>query len=394
MAISAGTDHLLALTSSGRTFAHPITKKANAYGQLGFRKFDIPARLSGAAGVASPARVPVELTPKAILDPYTKSSVYSRPVTSKPSASESLHLFDDENLRFSDTLFEIPGLKGINMIQVIAAGRSSFARTDTGRVLGWGANESGYTLLFSHVEALALNIMLCRQIGLGGNVTLDTITVPSEIVLWRTVPNTTRSKCLNMYSGGDLTGFAVERVDEKGTRTVDILMCGNGRWGGLGNNIFSSAQGSPLRAKSVSGLLECEQSFILIGLTGHLIHYVGHVDSEKDQALRPIHPYALSISPTGHVLMTLDTHEMSSSGAGGRDLLVWGSNQQYQLGNGKRTSVAVPTALQQPDGTRVMLMKQKGDMLDMQGKTWKAQEVEQCAQAGYGNNIVYWKIVQ
>ena len=38
--IAAGRDHLLGLTSSGRTFMHPITKNANSYGQLGFRKFE------------------------------------------------------------------------------------------------------------------------------------------------------------------------------------------------------------------------------------------------------------------------------------------------------------------------------------------------------------------
>jgi hypothetical protein len=62
-------------------------------------------------------------------------------------------------------------------------------------------------------------------------------------------------------AGGDLTCFTVERIDENAVRTVDLLMCGNGRWGGLGNNIYSSAQGNPLRAKSVSGLLECESSY-------------------------------------------------------------------------------------------------------------------------------------
>jgi alpha-tubulin suppressor-like RCC1 family protein len=49
--IAAGRDHLLALTSSGRTFVHPITKNANSHGQLGFRKFDIPDPSSISSGL-------------------------------------------------------------------------------------------------------------------------------------------------------------------------------------------------------------------------------------------------------------------------------------------------------------------------------------------------------
>ncbi|KIM80836.1 hypothetical protein PILCRDRAFT_822120 [Piloderma croceum F 1598] len=345
VAISAGTDHLLALTSSGRAFAHPISTKANSHGQLGFRKFDIP---SGA--ISSPSRLAVELTPNIITDPYAKASAFSRPET--PS-SDTLKLFDNENIRFSDTLFEIPGLRGIKVAQAVAAGRTSFVRTDSGKVLGWGANENA-------------------QIGLGSNVTLDAITVPTEVVLWRTVSNKTQSRCLNICSGGDLTCFTVERIDGNDVRTVDLLMCGNGRWGGLGNNIYSNAQGNPLRAKSVSGLLEY---------------------SEKEQALQPIIPHAISISPTGHVLLTLETHERSGPGGGGRDLYVWGANQQYELGTGKRTSLAAPTTLQQGNEARFMLTKAQANVNDMQGKVWKrGVKVEQCAQAGYGNTIVYWKI--
>ncbi len=40
-----------------------------------------------------------------------------------------------------------------------------------------------------------------RQIGLGSNVTLDTITVPTEVNLWRMVPTGTSSKCLNVTAG-------------------------------------------------------------------------------------------------------------------------------------------------------------------------------------------------
>jgi hypothetical protein len=53
---------------------------------------------------------------------------------------------DDKNLKFSDKIFEVPALRGIKVVQIAACARSSFVRTDTGRVLGWGANDYGYVL--------------------------------------------------------------------------------------------------------------------------------------------------------------------------------------------------------------------------------------------------------
>ena len=135
--IAAGNDHLLALTSSGRTFVHPITKNANTHGQLGFRKFNIPDPSSATAV----SRVDVELTPRAIADPYAKSSRYARDPS--PSAAAAPVDADDTNLKFSDRFFEVPALRDIRVVQIAAGARSSFVRTDTGRVLGWGANDYG-----------------------------------------------------------------------------------------------------------------------------------------------------------------------------------------------------------------------------------------------------------
>jgi alpha-tubulin suppressor-like RCC1 family protein len=143
ISIAAGRDHLLALTSSGRTFVHPITKNANTHGQLGFRKFDIPDPSSA----ASASRLHVELTPRAVADPYSKSSRYARESSSSATAllpvSENLINVDDTDLKFSDRFFEVPALRSVRIVQIAAGSRSSFVRTDTGRVLGWGANDYG-----------------------------------------------------------------------------------------------------------------------------------------------------------------------------------------------------------------------------------------------------------
>jgi alpha-tubulin suppressor-like RCC1 family protein len=171
--------------------------------------------------------------------------------------SDNLVNVDDTNLKLSDKFFEVPALRGVDVVQVAACSRSSFVRTDAGRVLGWGANDYGYVptdpLLIS-VRLLNLN----RQIGLGGNVTLDTITVPTEVVLWRSTPSGTRTRCIDLNAGGDLAFFTVERVDGTSISNVEVLSCGNGQYGGLGNALFTNAQSVPVRTRAVSGLLECK----------------------------------------------------------------------------------------------------------------------------------------
>ena len=137
---------------------HPITKNANSHGQLGFRKFDTPDPSSA----NSASRLHVELTPRAVTDPYARSTRYARgsttatpPSTSAsaaaggggfPPVSENLVDVDDMSLTFSDRFFEVPALRGVKVVQIAACARSSFVRTDTGRVLGWGANDYGYVI--------------------------------------------------------------------------------------------------------------------------------------------------------------------------------------------------------------------------------------------------------
>ena len=62
---------------------------------------------------------------------------------------------------------------------------------------------------------------------------------------------------INLNTGGDLTAFTVEREGDKTHNIIDLLICGNGQYGGLGNNTYTTVQGNPLRVKSLSGLLQC-----------------------------------------------------------------------------------------------------------------------------------------
>lgn len=113
--------------------------QANHYGQLGFRHFEIPDPASGTTRNAS--NLHVELVPKSLVDPFSNSTRSVR-VTSTPS-NDNLANIDDKDIRFCPHLFEIPVLRGVDIAQVATGSRTSFARTKTGKVLGWGANEYG-----------------------------------------------------------------------------------------------------------------------------------------------------------------------------------------------------------------------------------------------------------
>ena len=107
-------------------------------------------------------------------------------------------------------------------------------------MLGWGANDSG-------------------QIGLGPTAIVDVVPTPVEIVLARNYPGGTTLKCLDVIAGGSSTMFVVQRdTPGKAGEWVDLLACGNGMTGALGNGLWSSASPSPVRVKTVSGLQECK----------------------------------------------------------------------------------------------------------------------------------------
>ena len=131
VSISVGEHHLLALTSTGRTFAHPLSHKANSYGQLGVRHLEFTTD-----GVSHA----VDLVPNVVRDPYALASPRGR---APPPRQIIPNVVDPKDLEGCNVLFEIPALNEIRISQVATGSRTSFARTPDGRVLGWGANEFG-----------------------------------------------------------------------------------------------------------------------------------------------------------------------------------------------------------------------------------------------------------
>ncbi|TXT14552.1 uncharacterized protein COLE_00745 [Cutaneotrichosporon oleaginosum] len=345
--VSVGRHHLLAVTNRGRTFSLPLSPSANTHRQLGTKQ-TLPAAVA-----ASPEK----------------------------ALADSPSLPPESDPRFATTLTQIPALAGIKIDQVAASERSSFVRTDEGRVLGFGANDYG-------------------QIGLGANTTVATVPTPVEIVLAKAYPAGTTLRCTNIAAGAYTTMFTVERAAIGGPKLFDLLSCGNGQSGSLGTSSTSSACYVPTRIRATR---------------------LADPDSEKLQAAigLNIHKVSISPSPNTHVFAVLDTVSEADAkglkdGLYGRDVMVWGGNFDYQLGNGKKSGVAVPQHLpsliphaidaivaQTPEAessplplTRLQLHAAVADTYDMLGKLIKrGVKTEETVVAGYNCSVLYNKII-
>lgn len=134
VSISVGEHHLLALTSSGRTFAHPLSHKANSHGQLGLRHLEFST-----GGVSRT----IDLIPDVVKDPHALSGSRARAPFHRQIAPD---VVQPKDLEGCNLLFEVPALGGVRISQIATGSRTSFARTSDGRVLGWGANEFGFVI--------------------------------------------------------------------------------------------------------------------------------------------------------------------------------------------------------------------------------------------------------
>ncbi|WVQ78819.1 hypothetical protein IAT38_000910 [Cryptococcus sp. DSM 104549] len=341
--VSAGRDHLLAVTSKGRTFSLPLSPKGNSNRQLGTKQELEPVET-----------LPGQLTP-------------------------------EQDIRYCTTLTPIPSLASIDVAQVATSERTSFVRTKSCHVLGFGANEVG-------------------QIGLGASLTVDTVPVPVEVVLAKCYPVGTRVECTDVKAGGNTTFYKVKRsFPGRRGEYEDLLACGGGLQGILGTGAYTSASGMPVKVKTISGLQEY---------------------SEKAKTFFPVGIQSLSVSqcPTPHAFAVLDTLSQAEStdkkqGAVGKDVMGWGANVEYQVGMGKRSSAPVPQYLPplgakisddlSPDAQsvgakqslmphmRLQLKSNRTNAYDLEGKLLRRRvKCEETIVAGWNASVLYSKIVE
>jgi alpha-tubulin suppressor-like RCC1 family protein len=302
------------------------------------------------------------------------------------------------NIRYCTTLHEIPTLKGLQVDQIAAGSDHSVARTSRGQVLGWGRQTHGQT-------------------GLGAQIALEAVPVPTEVVLARSFANTSVDiHCTDIAAGADNTFFTMSRREPGGGGysgiKIDVLAVGKGQWGTLGNAMWSQVTLAPVKVKTVSGLIEF---------------------SEATGKTHPVPMHSISIGKPGSVALVLDTVEQEGHQAFGRDVMVFGHNAAYQLGTTKRSNLCIPQHLHplppitpsegaaapallmeadrlkeadinsgvlthMPHSRLQLASKTKADTRtlpdssDKQGKVKRNVEVEESITAGAVSMAVYWKI--
>ncbi|KAK9476136.1 regulator of chromosome condensation 1/beta-lactamase-inhibitor protein II [Lipomyces japonicus] len=260
---------------------------------------------------------------------------------------------DQDNLVLPEKVHEIVTLRGIEIVQIAAGSFHSVVRDNEGHVWTFGSNAYG-------------------QLGIDFTIETAFVPIPSLVPLDR-LYNTrglADTVCKYIAAGGDNTYFSVEN---KKKNEIDLWVSGSGLFGQHGTGRFMHMQGTPIRVKSLSGLKE----FV----------------NDKSQNI-PIK--SISIGKK-HVAVVLDNAK-SDNGEVKRELLLWGGNDWFQLGNGKRSQLARPTHVNTFVGSDVdKLPRRGGEFTDKrqnltEGTSRQGKRVEATITCGNYNTAVYWKV--
>jgi alpha-tubulin suppressor-like RCC1 family protein len=150
--IAAGESHVLARSSKGKIYSHPVDLQANAAGQLGLRQVNtsLGPRTLHPQGF-EPDAVDTPIGPKPV--GLASSSFYPKAWINTPAPDalepaqeepqeriEYIKSNDEKDILFCRDLYQIPSLKEIKVTQIAVGNRHNIVKTEEGRVLGFGSN--------------------------------------------------------------------------------------------------------------------------------------------------------------------------------------------------------------------------------------------------------------
>ncbi|KAJ9148648.1 hypothetical protein NKR23_g4850 [Pleurostoma richardsiae] len=280
-----------------------------------------------------------------------------------------------------DQPHEISTLKGHQVKQIATGDYHSVVLDAQGQVFSFGDNSTG-------------------QLGFPVEATVPTIDTPSLLPLKSLykgtgfVPTVT-----SIAAGGDNSFFSIDATktadedsSEKGSAPKDIgrvvadtWACGEGIYGSLGTGKWTHISDGPTKIKALSNLSEW---------------------NEKAQKVVPIRLSHLSVGSTHSAAVLGNASYLDPSGNSsdhdtnlGADVLLWGGNEHYQLGTGKRSNANTPTYIapldsEDPKGRRtgeeqrLQVTPRKAVRLGEGGKGRKVS-VEQRVECGRYVSAVY-----
>lgn len=282
--------------------------------------------------------------------------------------------FTKESL--SSTAYIIPSLSKLSIKQIAAGNEHSIVLDKDGNIFTFGNNTYGQLCVEPSLLQKAARIPI--QIFLNSLPSLASKTAHPHF------------ECAMIAAGGNSTYLETVSSESKipdATKNIrkELFAAGYGSTGQLGNKTWNQSQGSPVLVKPLSNLYEY---------------------SEKLNSSVPIGLRYISVGDT-HTAAVLDNIAESKSKTYqssnyGNDVLIWGGNESYQLGTGKRNNKASPQnmPLLYPLGdksgleesSRLQLAPEaKVSFKDENGRS-KKRKFEQVIAAGQGTTAVYSKL--
>ncbi|KZF22329.1 RCC1/BLIP-II protein [Xylona heveae TC161] len=339
VSITLSRDRIICLSISGAVYSVPVSKDAQEKGRKPSERSWIPFWSS-----ASPISYRV-LSPKNlnwgerivslsgglehVLLLTSKGRVFSAAAGSEDFPSRGQLgipglTWNTRPIGSYDQCHELTALRGFDIKQVASGDYHSIVQDKDGRVFTFGDNSVG-------------------QLGLEYNPEAPFVDSPALLPIQSLYQGTGQvPKVTSIAAGGvnsfftiDATGVALPQSEEGassallGRVTADTWSCGQGLWGSLGTGRWIHIQDNLVKIKALSGLFEYD---------------------ETTNKVVPIRLSHLSVGAT-HVAAVLNnvTHLTATESTStddtnwGSDLLLWGANEFFQLGTGKRNNISAPT---------------------------------------------------
>ncbi|KAK9449948.1 regulator of chromosome condensation 1/beta-lactamase-inhibitor protein II [Limtongia smithiae] len=268
-------------------------------------------------------------------------------------------LLDGEDIA-PEQVHEIVSLRGFNIVQIAAGENHSLVRDATGAVWAFGSNSHG-------------------QLGIDYTIETAFMPIPARISLDRLYNRQGFADivCEYIAAGGDTSFFSVRNRKKD---DVDLWVSGAGLHGQHGTGRYLHMQGTPIRVRSLSGIKE----------------YVGDSSVYREIPVRYISVGRRQIAAV------LDNAVGTDVGGMQRQLVLWGGNDWFQLGNGRRSNLAKPEHMQvYLSSSEKKKLSEEDEIIATNqrkqlsvGKTKRSgRKVEETVVCGSFGTALYWKCI-
>lgn len=209
-----------------------------------------------------------------------------------------------------DQPHEVTELSGRHAVQIATGEQHSAVLDKEGRVFVWGDNMYG-------------------QLGYAGAQGKQFVDKPTPLAVDKLYAKTDYAPRVTSIAAGGVSTFFTAEANSRfapGEKDIpaqnfDVWACGGGLHGTLGTGKFAHATSRAAKVKSLSSAFEFD---------------------EATNKLAPIRISRL-VPGSNHVAAVMAAKTSASSPGSGADVLLWGGNEHYQLGTGKRTNLHTPT---------------------------------------------------